>query len=525
MNKNVKVPIIAVLVIAIISIGIAFAAFSRNLTINGNGTIESSKWEIVFEGLDSEHPDVLGSPTIPTGTTGAVTTAPTIKNNSTEISNYAVTLRSPGDSITYNFKIHNKGDYAASVSSVVMNSGSALSTSQIKEATINSIEYKLYYTESNNDVGQDTEKDCLAPGEEELVSLRIVFSSSDETDPNVLPDADVVLDRLGITVNYTQEDSCSQGVSGGGGSGSSNVVMSVGTPSVSGSQSAASITAPTVSGTSISGATVSIPSAGDSVTYPITFTSSTARELTSVTIPSVADLAAANPGIDSSVFDDIEITVTDGNGTVISAANRPCSSNNLLTQMNIILTHKAGTSAINSNIVLPTMTMVLNEVNDCDSSAEYLTSSTFANNVGTYTWTNNKSNLATLTSTHYQPTVYIKRVNNVVYNCLNITNREYCFAGSVTPSILEQECSNAGGVFETGVGCGEALVCTVPNIGTFYVEYTAESFEDNECVQGENGYHADGHAYIVVTDSSTRDYCSLNKSSCEEDSYGCNYRK
>ena len=455
MNKNVKVPIIAVSVIAIISIGIAFAAFSATLTINGNGTIESSKWEIVFEGLDSEHPDVLGSPTIPAGTTGAVTTAPTIKNNSTEISNYAVTLRSPGDSITYNFKIHNKGDYAASVSSVVMNSGSALSTSQIKEATINSIEYKLYYTESNNDVGQDTEKDCLAPGEEELVSLRIVFSSSDETDPNVLPDTDVVLDRLGITVNYTQEDSCSQGVSGGGGSGSSNVVMSVGTPSASGSQSAASITAPTVSGTSISGATVAIPSAGDSVTYPITFTSSTARELTSVTIPSAADLAAANPGVDSSVFDNIEITVTDGNGTFVSASNRPCSESNMLTMMNITLTHKAGTPAINSNIVLPTMTMVLNEVNDCSPSVEYLYSSKNNNLV----WVENLSDIENDHLDGHQAITYIKKTNGNLSICLVDNNITHCLPEGTTASELQSFCGSAGGEFGLYYGSMSGYTC------------------------------------------------------------------
>jgi len=451
-NKDIKIPIIVALVIAIVSLGVAFAAFNSSLFINGNGIIESSKWEIVFEGLDSEHPDVLGSPTIPVGTGGTVVTAPTIKNNSTEISNFVVTLTSPGDSITYNFKIHNRGDYAASVTSVVKNSGIYLTSDTSKRTselnTLNNIEYKLYYTESNLDVGNDIEKDCLAPGEEELVSLRIVFSSSNETDTSVLPSADLVLDQLGIVVNYTQEDSCSQGTAGGG-SASANILMSVGTPSANGSQSAASVTTPTVSGTSISGATVSIPSEGDSVTYPISFSSSTARELTSVTIPSVADLAAANPSLDSSVFENIEVIVTDENGIAISSTNRPCSSNNLLTQMNIVIRHKAGTSSITGNIVLPTMDLVLNEVNNCSEPAieEYYVSSTSQNGGYTYNWSQNKNSIPSL---YGEP--YIKKINDNYSICTNINSTEYCFDNNTTGASLSSTCSVIGGYDVDGVG-------------------------------------------------------------------------
>ena len=363
-NRKTIVAVIAVLVISVLGIGIAFAAFSRNLTINGNGTIQGSKWEIVFEGLNSEHPEELGLPT--TVGTADVTTAPTIKSNSTEISSFVATLRSPGDSITYNFKIHNKGDYAASVTNVVINSGSNLSSGNVKAATINAIEYKFYYTDSLNDVGNDLEKDCLAPGESENVTLRLVFSSTNETDPNVLPDTDVLLDRLGITVNYAQESACSQGSSGGGSGSASGVVMSLGTPTVG--YGGTSITAPTVSGASISGGEISIPDPGDSVTYPLTFTSSTARELTGVTIPTTADFVAVNPGVDSSVFDDIEIIVTDGNGTEVYASNRPCSKTNMLTSMNITLKHKSGTSSMSESIILPTMSAIFNEVSDCSSS-------------------------------------------------------------------------------------------------------------------------------------------------------------
>ena len=119
----------------------------------------------------------------------------------------SVTLTTPGDSVTYNFKVHNKGDYAGDVSSIVMNSGVNLTTDTSKQSseanTLNPMDYKLYYTDNNELVGQSA-KDCLEPGESENVTLRIIFSSTDATNTNVLPSSDLLLDNLGVTVNYTQ---------------------------------------------------------------------------------------------------------------------------------------------------------------------------------------------------------------------------------------------------------------------------------------------------------------------------------
>ena len=212
-NRKTTIMIIATLVISIVGLGIAFAAFSTTLNINGNATVEASAWKVVFEGTTST--TTLAAP-ITTGTATEVT-HPTIKNNATEISNYSVSLMTPGDSVTYNFKIHNDGDFAASVSSVTISgvsnpsspiSGSALVTdSSIATANANTlaaIEYKLYYTDTNTLVGQDEAKDCLEPGEEENVSLRIVFASTDATDTSILPNSNLTLDNLGVSVVYNQ---------------------------------------------------------------------------------------------------------------------------------------------------------------------------------------------------------------------------------------------------------------------------------------------------------------------------------
>ena len=216
-DRKLTIAIIAVLVISILGLGIAFAAFSQTLTINGSAEVEASKWQVVFEGMTNT--STIDAPT--TSGTAEEVTHPTIKNDATEISTYSVSLKTPGDSITYNFKIHNKGDYAADVSTLTISgvtnpttavSGSALVTdSSIATANANTlavIEYKLYYTDNNNLVGQDDGKDCLEPGETENVSLRITFASVDSTDTSILPASNLTLDNLGVNILYNQ---CSNG--------------------------------------------------------------------------------------------------------------------------------------------------------------------------------------------------------------------------------------------------------------------------------------------------------------------------
>ena len=212
-DRKTMIIVIITLIVSVIGLGIAFAAFSQTLNISGNAEVEATNWEVVFEGTDGT--STLGSPTL-TGT-ASVTTAPTIKNNQTEISNYAVSLKTPGDSVTYNFRIHNKGSYAANLASLTISgvnrpaspvTGSALVTDSSiatqNASTLAVTEYKLYYTDDNTLVGQNAVRDCLESNEYENVSLRIVFSTTDASDTSILPSSDLVLNNLGVSAVYNQ---------------------------------------------------------------------------------------------------------------------------------------------------------------------------------------------------------------------------------------------------------------------------------------------------------------------------------
>ena len=47
-KRGTTVAVVAALIIAVVSLGIAFAAFSSTLTINGSATVQTSNWKIYF---------------------------------------------------------------------------------------------------------------------------------------------------------------------------------------------------------------------------------------------------------------------------------------------------------------------------------------------------------------------------------------------------------------------------------------------------------------------------------------------
>lgn len=203
-NRDNKLVLLTV-IIALISIGIAFAAFSTTLTINGNAKVEAMDFKIVFEGIENEKD--IGTPVI-IGSASEVT-HPEISDTQTEINKYRVILKSPGDSITYNFQIHNKGTFPADIKELTINDNIGLMSGSKDEKitkTLNNIEYRFYYTDDNTLVGQNAKRDCLSPNEEENVTLKITFKNT--SDPEVLPKSDLVLDNLGVKIDYIQTDMC-----------------------------------------------------------------------------------------------------------------------------------------------------------------------------------------------------------------------------------------------------------------------------------------------------------------------------
>ena len=199
-GREMKILVVAALIISIVAIGIGFAAFSQNLTINGNASVQTSSWKVKF----SE----LGSATL-TGTAAEVT-KPTLSD--TTIGTYNVTFKTPGDSVSYKIKVSNTGSYNAKITTATISvptctGKSGESTAEADAGKVcDKLTYTLVYdTDDTKSAGQAVQVgDTLDAGETRPMVLTLKYTEF--TDATLLPAADVSISNLGVTLVYSQAE-------------------------------------------------------------------------------------------------------------------------------------------------------------------------------------------------------------------------------------------------------------------------------------------------------------------------------
>lgn len=199
-GREMKILVVAALIISIVAIGIGFAAFSQNLTINGNASVQTSSWNVKF----SE----LGSATL-TGTAAEVT-KPTLSD--TTIGTYNATFKTPGDSISYKIKVSNTGSYNAKITTATIpvptcRGKSGESTAEADAGKVcDKLTYTLVYdTDDTKSAGQAVQVgDTLDAGETRPMVLTLKYTEF--TDATLLPAADVSISNLGVTLVYSQAE-------------------------------------------------------------------------------------------------------------------------------------------------------------------------------------------------------------------------------------------------------------------------------------------------------------------------------
>ena len=210
-NRKIKTLSLVALIVAVLGLGVAFAALSSKLTINGSAKAQAGSWNIHFaKTLD-----------MPTQTTGnASFTEPTLYD--TSILGFKATVTKPGDSVTYYFDIVNSGTVDALVDSYVFKSGyqdcTATRVSDHPECKIYdfksdgvinasdlsvwrvSIKYGLYYTDNNKEIKSD---DTISAGETKHAKLVVEYLSGSKY---LLPDGLQItsIKNTPITIDFVQ---------------------------------------------------------------------------------------------------------------------------------------------------------------------------------------------------------------------------------------------------------------------------------------------------------------------------------
>jgi len=117
-HKTKKRGVFFVVAIALVAIvGIAYAALTQQLNINGTGTLKGSDWNIHFANVAAA--GVPSGSSTATGGTAVATLTNTAGIESTLITISGGTLALPGDSIVYTFDIVNDGTIDATLDTLV----------------------------------------------------------------------------------------------------------------------------------------------------------------------------------------------------------------------------------------------------------------------------------------------------------------------------------------------------------------------------------------------------------------------
>lgn len=198
-DRGTKIIAICAICIAVIGMTIGFAAFSTTLRIEGTGTVKASNWSVIFADLQ---------PAVTTGTASEGSGGtPTIQPGSTTISNYKAELSTPGDSISYTFKIRNEGTYDASIASISM-AGLGGTPFEVTSATDNetdetNVKGKLSYTLVDTGTGnQLAVGDTIEAGN--FITAKLTLTYQNFADHTLLPQNPVTIDNLGVTIVYEQ---------------------------------------------------------------------------------------------------------------------------------------------------------------------------------------------------------------------------------------------------------------------------------------------------------------------------------
>lgn len=170
-ERGAKVIAIVALLIAVVGLTVGYAAYSSTLTINGTANVDPASWKVNF---GYKTGDSL------TGTTkghATETTAPTLAD--TTISGFDVTLKAPGDSVTYNFLIKNSGTLNAKLANFTMGTLTCApnASSNISQEDATELCGELKYTLAYAGGSTITTGEILNPNNSKELELKLEWPS------------------------------------------------------------------------------------------------------------------------------------------------------------------------------------------------------------------------------------------------------------------------------------------------------------------------------------------------------------
>ena len=176
-GRGTKALVVVTLLVSVLALSIAYAAYSATLLISGTVTAKKSSdaWNVHFESTDGS---TTLTPTL--GGNAKVTSSATLTE--TKISDFEITFYAPGDSISYDFEVKNTGSVDATLNKITLGSLScskATGTQQGTKTDANNLCGNLDMNIMKSDGNNISVGDKIPAGGSETYKLTITWNESD----------------------------------------------------------------------------------------------------------------------------------------------------------------------------------------------------------------------------------------------------------------------------------------------------------------------------------------------------------
>ena len=191
-SVNYKLALIVALIVSTVAITIGYASFSEALKINGDATVNHSSWVIKFTNLQ---------PASLNGTAEDIT-PPQIDTKGTTLSGYNVKFTTPGDSVSYTFDVANEGTFKGKISSLDIATPICTGNGDNAVNDASNVCNHLLYTLTYSDGTTLSVGDIVNSATSKTLLLTLTYK--DDITAEELPNNDVAVSNLAVTINYGQ---------------------------------------------------------------------------------------------------------------------------------------------------------------------------------------------------------------------------------------------------------------------------------------------------------------------------------
>ena len=205
MTEKTKNVLLGVLIVGLVSMTVAYAALTQTLNINGSATVQnlSQSWRVRFNTADSNE---IAKEQYALVENNLTSLSGVITDDSTIITLPRVTLKAPGDKVTFRWVVENTGDINAIVTGVnAISKGNATydkdETLTPEQRTAFEKDIKVTFTYDDNTAIAQGDK--LANHDSKVVKAVVEFVKTDAT--QTLPSKDVTFDGITAAITYGQD--------------------------------------------------------------------------------------------------------------------------------------------------------------------------------------------------------------------------------------------------------------------------------------------------------------------------------